>query len=126
MNCYNCSHSQADHRLLVSYMGRTGEVFLCAKCLEDFKQYAASILKEVAENDFAQPRVWQNLGLHMPGEIGSTPFPPDAGEEIRRKRHLGELREKLRAAVEIEDYESAAVLRDEIYQIEKKVCIDAT
>ena len=126
MKCYNCSQGESQSRLLINYMGHAGEVYLCTQCMENFKQYASSVIKEVKENGAPHSYAWPSIELRAAKVSGSGPFMADAGEKIRRERHLGELREKLRAAVEIEDYESAAALRDEIYRIEKEVCVDAT
>ena len=124
MKCYNCSKNEADNRLLVNYMGHAGEVHLCSECLESFRQYASSILKEVREKGFTQPYAWPNFELSASRDAGGgRNFPVDAGEKIKRFRRLGELRESLKAAVEIEDFETAAVIRDEIYRIEKEVCV---
>ena len=131
VKCYNCGHNEADSRLLVNYMGHSAEVYLCTGCLEGFKEYATSILKEAREKGsmpFAQPYAWPNFELKAPehvvvGKTGGDAFPLDAGEEIKCRRRLGELREKLRAAVQAEDYETAAALRDEIYRMEKGVCV---
>ena len=126
MKCYNCSHSEAGNRLLINYMGHVGEVYLCARCLEDFKQYASSVLREVKEGGPSQPCAWPDIELHGARKGEANPLPPDAGDKIRRERQLGELREKLRTCVESEDYEAAAVLRDEIYRLEKEVTFDVT
>jgi len=107
-------------------MGHAGEVYLCAGCLEDFKQYASSMLREVTESGVPHPYAWPNIGLRAAqvGEPGT--FMTDAGDKIKRARRLGELREKLRAAVEAEDYETAVILRDEIYRIKREVSTHAT
>ena len=107
MKCYNCSSYGADNRLFVNWMGRAGEVYLCAQCLEGFKQHA-----------------WPNPGFRSSEGGNTQPFLADAGEKIKRERRLGELRERLRCAVEAENYETAAALRDEIYHMEKEVCVD--
>ena len=125
MKCYNCSESEAAGRLLINYMGQTNEVYLCSQCLENFRQREASILREIKESAIPYPHAWPNVELRVAQMGGPQPFPPDAGEKIRRERRLEELREKLRTAVEAEDYESAAALRDEIYRMEKEVLVDA-
>lgn len=52
------------------------------------------------------------------GEAESR-IPADAGEDIRRRRELGALREQLAAAVEAEDYEKAIGLRDKLKAMER-------
>lgn len=46
-------------------------------------------------------------------------IPADAGEDIRRRRETGALREQLSAAVQAEDYEKAAELRDKLRAMER-------
>ncbi|MCL2578999.1 MAG: UvrB/UvrC motif-containing protein [Oscillospiraceae bacterium] len=130
MKCYNCGQNEADDRLLVNYMGHAGEVYLCSACLHSFKQYASSILQEAWRKSTAsaQPYAWPNFEMRLPED--QTPdkqnhehFPLDAGEDIKLKRRLTQLKEELKSAVKAEDYESAATIRDEIYRIEKEVCV---
>jgi len=133
MKCYSCSQAEAQSRLLVNYMGHAAEVHLCADCLEGLKQYASSILKEVRDRGYvsAQPYAWPNFELRVPPTEVVQPddnsFLADAGEKFRHRRRLGELRQRLQTAVQGEDYESAAALRDEISRMENEVfvCDDA-
>lgn len=46
-------------------------------------------------------------------------IPEDAGEEIRGKMELIKLRQEMKSAVEAEEFEKAAELRDKIRQLEK-------
>ncbi|HVY61553.1 MAG TPA: UvrB/UvrC motif-containing protein [Planctomycetota bacterium] len=46
--------------------------------------------------------------------------PAHVGERIERQRKVAELRQKLNAAIQKEEYEVAASLRDEIYKLEDK------
>lgn len=128
MKCYNCGRNEADKRLLVNYMGHAGEVFLCAECLHSFKQYASSILQEALRKSTCspQPYAWPNFDLRLPDDEGSTKAgdtPLDAGNEIKTQRRLAQLKEELKSAVKVEDYETAANIRDEIYRIEKEVYV---
>lgn len=124
MKCYHCGINEADHRFLVNMMGHNAEVHLCGECLEGFRQYAAHMMQSAKEAapDFMPPGLRINPALQF-RELGSDNFPTDAGEEIRRRRAVSELRAKLRQAVESEDYEQAARLRDEIQKKEEGVCI---
>ena len=127
MKCYNCSCNEAGTRLLVNYMGHAAEIFICTECLGSIN----AIFAKVRERGLASPRpyAWPNIDLREPPEdiepreVGDDLFELDAGEEIRQRRRLAELREKLRRAVEREDYETAATLRDEIFRMEKEVCV---
>ena len=120
MKCYNCAKGRADTRLWVNHMGRTSEVYLCAGCLGSLGQHIQATGLPFEQ----QPHDW--LGFEQSSymqEAGDDFFPLDAGDDIKRQRRLCELREKLKDAVGAEDYETAAILRDEIYHIEKEVCV---
>lgn len=110
MKCYNCGHNEADHRFLVNMMGHGAEIFLCNECLEGFKQYAAYVMQN------ATPPT-EEMAVR---EMGADSFPLDAGDDIKHRRKISALRARLREAVEREDYEQAAHLRDEIAKEEPK------
>ena len=48
-------------------------------------------------------------------------YVPPASEEADRTARLAGLRRKLQRAVEAEDFERAAVIRDEIYELEAAI-----
>jgi protein arginine kinase activator len=48
-------------------------------------------------------------------------FPKRLGEHVELRRNIDRLRDKLERAVEVEDYEKAAKLRDEINSLKEKV-----
>lgn len=54
------------------------------------------------------------------GESHASSIPDDAGEEIKRKREITELKHQLKAAVKAENYEQAIILRDKIKELENK------
>ncbi len=53
------------------------------------------------------------------GNTHAGSIPRSAGAELSAKRHLDDLKAKLKAAIESENYESAAALRDEIRSLEQ-------
>jgi len=54
------------------------------------------------------------------GEVNHAgAIPASANEEITRRKRIRELREKLKEAVEKEEYEAAATMRDELRSLEK-------
>lgn len=59
------------------------------------------------------------FGVIAPREETESRVPADAGEDIRRRRELGALREQLNAAVQAEDYEKAIEFRDKLRSMEK-------
>jgi len=54
-----------------------------------------------------------------PAETAEAKIPEDAGEEVKQRRELGELKSQLEQAVKAEDFEKAIELRDKIRELEK-------
>ena len=65
----------------------------------------------------------EHIGQMIEGVHDSTQhvgkIPPRAGEHVLKVRERKELHEKLKAAVEREDYEDAAKVRDKLKELEK-------
>lgn len=134
MLCSHCNHNEAEYRFFLSYMGRIVEINLCPDCLEELKKQFLSFQKAFAGNS-AWQAAWPGFlmgtqGINKPGGGSDMAdpkerevFPLDAGCEIRDRRRLNELRARLSRAIELEEYETAAQLRDEIVKMEKGVHI---
>ena len=123
MKCYNCAKNQADNRFLVNHNGSTAEVYLCGECLGSLNQHVSSIIGGAWTGGPSSVRhacQWPGFDPPTSQSAYVECFPLDAGDEIKRKRMLGEFKEKLAAAVQAEDYETAAIIRDEIYRMEKE------
>ena len=91
--CPNCGLSWADFKQL----GQLG----CSQCYETFERELLPVLKR----------------LH--GATEHTGKHPHQKGEAARRRTLERLREELRAAIEAEQYERAAQLRDQIRALER-------
>ncbi len=78
--------------------GRLG----CAKCYDSFKLKLFPIIKKV------------HGANHHKGKI-----PPSVGEDVIIDKKLTLLRERLKKAIEIEAYEEAAMIRDQIRRLER-------
>ena len=76
----------------------------CDKCYYYFKDNLVSIIKRN-----------QNSIEHI-GKI-----PKREGKIIRKKKKIKRLKTNIEEAISIEDYEKAAVLRDEIFNLEKEL-----
>lgn len=111
MKCQYCNHNEAEQTFRVFMMGEVHEVHLCNECAQRLQQYAS-----VQQGGFGGRPAAQR----QPGE---NPFPHDAGESIKRRRMFASLRTRLQAAVQREDYEEAALLRDELASMEKEVYV---
>ncbi|MDP8233626.1 MAG: UvrB/UvrC motif-containing protein [Candidatus Saelkia tenebricola] len=94
LKCNNCGMSYKDFKKI----GKFG----CSQCYESFRQHVPALLKRVH---------------------GSTKYvgkEPNAGEYKVVRDELQELRSKLQIAIEKEEYEKAAQIRDEIREIERE------
>ena len=92
--CHFCGATMADFRAT----GRWG----CARCYTQFENGIRELLRRV-----------HGHARH----IGRTYRPPQ-GETIEKSAVLGELRERLRRAIDNEQFEQAAELRDRIKGLE--------
>ena len=131
MKCQCCNKNEAEQRLHINILGQAADIGLCASCVRRLKVYVAGMMDAMrlseltdegelyiirrAENAFPGKDVF--LGKDDAPE--KDPFPggdgaPDAGDQIKLRRRLNELRQQMKDAVAAEDYEAAATLRDEI------------
>ena len=92
--CPSCGLASAELR----QVGRLG----CADCYSHFEQHLRGLLRR----------------LHGGTQhVGKLALLPDSAE-IDRKAHVQQLRRRLQRAVETEDFEQAASLRDQIRRLE--------
>lgn len=96
LKCPNCGLSYADFKKI----GRLG----CGECYTAFKKYLAPLLRGIH-------------GSHL--HFGKTPVRAKA-LVARKKVDLEELRAKLQKAIEMEAFEEAARIRDQIKELEKR------
>ena len=96
LKCPSCGLSYSDFKRL----GKLG----CGVCYETFKSYLVPLLKRIHGSDIHVGRV--------PGKKGKAVRP--------RKVDVEELKRRLKRAVELEEFEEAAKLRDEIKKYERK------
>lgn len=75
--------------------------FGCSECVDVFAPFLDSLLKNIH------------------GSISHTgKLPKKAAEPINRKRGINELKQKLQKAIENQEFEQAAIFRDEIKKLE--------
>lgn len=131
MVCQFCGKHHATNKFLVNFMGQNNEVFICDECLGNFSRYAGIIAGQ--QTDMRQSKqavggmpVWPMDFHNGPEERKkeSEPFSVDGVAEIRTRRRLNQLHKQLKDAVDTENYEEAAVLRDKINYIKKEVFIN--
>ena len=92
--CKNCGNSYTDFK----EKGLLG----CDRCYSNFSSTLTPIVKRVQGN------------IEHVGKI-----PKRAGKDLVEKRKIMTLKEELKKAIEIEEYEKAAELRDKIREMQK-------
>lgn len=97
LSCPNCGQTYENFRQI----GQFG----CSECYETFSDYLDSLLSRI-----------QGGATRHTGKI-----PGNAGRGLREKQQLEKLRAELRQAIQKEEYERAAELRDRIHALEKEL-----
>jgi protein arginine kinase activator len=92
--CPSCGMTQAELKRL----GRLG----CAQCYEHFEQHLRNLLRRL------------HGGTQHVGKISAVP----ESDDVDRAAQLQSLRRSLQRAIEAEDFEHAAALRDQIRRLE--------
>jgi protein arginine kinase activator len=100
VKCPGCGLTYADFKKI----GRLG----CSECYSAFKKYLGVLLKRI-----------HGSSQHM----GKAPV--RVGKVLKKKIDLQELRQKLQKAIEMEAFEEAAKIRDQIRELEKKSAADS-
>lgn len=95
VKCPNCGLTYADFKKI----GRLG----CGECYTAFRKYLVTLLKKIHGSS-------QHLGKS----------PLKAARVPKKRADLEELRHRLQQAVEMEAFEEAVKLRDQIRELEKK------
>ncbi|MBU0547229.1 MAG: UvrB/UvrC motif-containing protein [Candidatus Omnitrophica bacterium] len=95
VKCPNCNLTYADFKKI----GRLG----CGECYNTFRKYLAPLLKRIhGSNQHAGKAPFKEKTISRPG---------------RKRADLGELKAGLQKAIQREDFEEAARLRDQIKKI---------
>lgn len=95
----NCPKCGLDYKMFMD----TGK-FGCEKCFEVFEEDINSLLKNIHGHNEHKGKLPKRLK-----------------GKILKKREVDDLREELRHSIDIEDFEKAAILRDEIKKIKDKI-----
>jgi len=95
IKCHACGFTYGDFRKV----GRLG----CGECYETFKKQLAPLLKRIHTAE---------------RHVGKVPLM--AGKTVKDTRTLQELRLKMDKAIQFEEFEEAARIRDQIKELEKK------
>lgn len=135
MLCERCKKNEANVHISKNINGKAAELHLCEACAREsgelisMNQFIGSFFESVlplrvkrvafmpsgspADNRYAGCEdCVEDLPAYNPPEKGMSP--------VIQKDELGELRAKLKEAIKKEEFERAAVLRDEIKELEDK------
>lgn len=96
VKCHNCGFTYQNFNKI----GRLG----CSECYEAFKKQLTPLIKQVQGGD---------------RHIGKIPL--RAGKTVKDTRTLQELKISMEKAIQAEEFEDAARLRDKIKELEKKL-----
>ena len=99
VKCASCGLSYADFKKL----GRLG----CGDCYASFRKYLGPLLKRI-----------HGSNVHL----GKSPLM--AGKTVKKKPDLDELRQQLHNAIDKEEFEEAARIRDQIKELDRKQAQD--
>lgn len=103
VKCPNCGLTYADFKKI----GRLG----CGECYTAFKKYLAPLLKRIHGS-------CQHVGKSPVKITKASRKKPDL--DLTEKPDIAQLRQKLTKAIEMEEFEEAAKIRDQIKETEKK------
>jgi protein arginine kinase activator len=99
VKCTSCGLSYTDFKKL----GRLG----CGDCYTSFKKYLGPLLKRI-----------HGSNVHL----GKSPV--KVGKTVKKKPDLDELRQELHNAIDKEEFEEAARIRDQIKELDRKQAQD--
>ncbi len=95
VKCASCGLTYADFKKI----GRLG----CGECYSSFRKYLTPLLKRI-----------HGSNLH----VGKSPL--KVAKVLKKRIDLQELRNRLQEAIEKEEFEEAAKIRDQLKELEKK------
>ncbi len=116
MLCQRCHKNKANQYYMGNWNGTLFVAGLCSDCADDLARKA--VLS--GYGDALRQMAGLYPGKETPRADGTVPFPEHADPELVTRVHLNDLRNRLKAAAEKEDYEEAARLRDAIRQISQE------
>ena len=132
MKCEHCGRKEATFYYRSNVNGRVHEAHLCQNCAaelgydfswENSMEDLFSFFPRVSGDDFAMPRLTRaaQRTLRVPPAEEEHEKPllsPQEQQKLRRQREKNALRVALDEALDAEDYERAASLRDELRRLD--------
>ena len=142
MICQHCKENRATFHYKSNINGFVSDSHYCQDCVQMLSATFAFVPKAEQEiKGFLQEPFFGNIfGQAVPQrdmsyarqrgteavktavfpEIKEGHIPQKASEHLRKRRHLNEQKAKLNAYIVAEDFEQAAILRDEIFKQEQE------
>ena len=134
MRCEHCGRNEATFHYQSTVNGYTEEAHLCPECAAALgyrEEFAFSLLPSLFGgfgDFFGEPRLTPAARRTL--QLTSVPDEPHGeveslldeaeGRALRRERERNSLQVRLKEAVDAEDYEQAARLRDELKRLEER------
>ena len=133
MRCEHCGRNEATFHYQSTVNGYTEEAHLCQECASALgyrEQFAFSLLPSMFGGFggfFGEPRLTPVARRTLPlTSVSDEPGGVESllgeaeGQALRHERERNSLQVRLKGAVDAEDYEQAARLRDELKQLEER------
>ena len=141
MKCQKCGNNEVNFRYSSNINGDVTEMLLCYECAKKLGYVSdetqsftmPSLTGMISELfgtgmflGFPAPELMQNQNLPIYRQPAAPPKTAESernvnietSDDIKKRREINMLRERMRKATEEEDFEKAARLRDEIKKIE--------
>lgn len=146
MKCEKCNSKDATFHFKANINGQISEHHMCSECADEsglaetmnlpmhgfshnplniFSGLGGFMPQTFPSAMFIQPMFMPlfpgsipHSSLSVASEESETKIPGDAGEELKKKRAISALRHKMDSAIKNENFEQAALIRDEIAGIE--------
>ncbi|MGI6029653.1 MAG: UvrB/UvrC motif-containing protein [Candidatus Heteroscillospira sp.] len=136
MKCEKCNEREANFFYTSNINGNVTKRSLCSQCAaeEGLADRGGDMFRDFFRSPFEMLNSFWDDGFFAPASMLGTltrpvigdaspvntgNIPADAGEDMKKKRRLVQLKAQLRNAVESENFEKAIELRDEIRKMEK-------
>lgn len=119
MKCQYCNKNDAKLSFVVYIAGSEHEIHLCESCTKKLRQYTEAAYSQHMQGNLPQAvNMWLPTVQVKQRSLGGDAFPSHADQAFVTRRKLNELRTKLTKAIDTEQYEMAAGIRDQIQTLE--------
>jgi len=127
MNCQHCGVQAANFHYQANINGQTTEFSLCQDCAEALQGSVFAGQRANASVFFGNRRsgmrpegfTQRSFAPPVVPEPSEAKIPLEADETLKQRRHVNACRAEMQSAIEAENFERAAELRDELHRLEQ-------